>query len=211
MIEYQIILFKNKNKKKLLKKYSSKKKSVEKYFDLINNNNVKFEVMYENGIKSDYEIALVCVNCDEDLELFSTDSIGRNILIESDDNNVKFLKISNYLIEEKIQDYQQKKKITIDSLCSTYLKDTNLKNIFTLNNKLFIQNNEIINCFVTKNEYDSIRLLNTLEYMMSESGKGFISMQYKSSSDKKYIYNILEDYGFDKKFLYRKVINHQKK
>ena len=111
MEEYQIILFKNKNKKKLIKKYSSKKKSIQRYFDLIHKNDVKFEVMYENGIKCNYEIALVCMNCEKDLELFSTDSIGRNILIESDDKNISFLKISNYLIEEKIQDYQQRKKL----------------------------------------------------------------------------------------------------
>jgi len=211
MIEYQIILFKNKNKKKLIKKYSSKKKSIHKYLDLINNNDVKFEVMYENGVKCNYEIALICINCDEDLDLFTTDSIGRNILIESEDKKVKFLKISNFPVEEKIQDYQTKKKIDVESLCSEYLDDSNLKNIFTLNNKLFIQNNEIIDCFITKNEHDSIRLLNTLEFIMNETGQGFISMQYKTSSDKKYIYNILENYGFDRKFLYRKVINHHKK
>ena len=211
MEEYQIVLFKNKNKKKVIKKYYSKKRAVEKYNELIKNNDIKFETKYENSIETRYELGLLCKNCLEKNELFSIDEFGRNVFVESSDKSITFLKISDYLIEETIQDYQTKNKIKFDDLFGTYLSDKTFKNLFTLNNKFFIQEDESINCFILKNESDSIRLLNTVEYFLTEKNYGFISMTYKNTIDKKYIYNILENYGFDRKFLYRKNINHPRK
>ena len=59
MENFIIVLFKNKKKKKIIKGYVTSKNANLKYKKLIENNNIPFEVLYENGSKCKYEIALL--------------------------------------------------------------------------------------------------------------------------------------------------------
>ena len=77
----------------------------------------------------------------------------------------------------------------------------NLKLVSKLNNKIIVQNDENIKLFSLKNESDSERLFDLLS---QEQKRAYIMAPEVSIEQKKYLYNLLENYGFDKQMLYRK-------
>jgi hypothetical protein len=212
MENYQIVLFRNRIKQKVLIKYKNRNTCFQKYKNLLNDNNVKFEIKYENGQPVNYELLLICENCDYNKSLFQSDEIGRNVELKTNNSNYKILESNIYNLNEKFTDYQTKKRITIDQLISLYFKNKSLKNVFSLNNKLFIQQDETINCFVLKNNSDSERLLETILYLSENSDViNIIYMKYRETIDKKQIYDTLNNYGFSKNFLYRQYVNYPSK
>lgn len=212
MENYQIVLFRNRIKQKVLRKYKNRNTCFQKYKNLLNDNNVKFEIKYENGQPVNYELLLICENCDYNKSLFQSDEIGRNVELKTNNSKYKILESNIYNLDEKFTDYQTKKRITIDHLINIYFENKSLKNVFSLNNKLFIQQDETINCFVLKNNSDSERLLETILYLSENSDViNIIYMKYRETIDKKQIYNTLQNYGFPKNFLYRQYVNYPKK
>jgi len=136
--------------------------------------------------------------------LHYTDELGRNVLANLDNPNYVFLDIVTYKIEEKIFDWQDHKKITISELEKKYFKNEDFKNVFTLNNKLCIQIDEDVSVFSLKNIDESKRLLDSLEdKFMSEGRSDSLFVRDVSTAQRKWIYNILESKGFDKRRLYR--------
>ena len=77
----------------------------------------------------------------------------------------------------------------------------NLKLVSKLNNKIIIQSDEQIRLFSLKNESDSERLF---EILSQEQKRAYIMAPEVSIEQRKYLYNLLENYGFDKSMLYRK-------
>lgn len=212
MENYQIVLFRNRIKQKVLRKYKNRNTCFQKYKNLLNDNNVKFEIKYENGQPVNYELLLICENCDYNKSLFQSDEIGRNVELKTNNSKYKILESNTYNLNEKFTDYQTKRRITIDQLISIYFKNKSLKNVFSLNNKLFIQEDETINCFVLKNNSDSERLLEIILYLSENSNEiNIIYMKYRETIDKKQIYTTLQNYGFPKNFLYRQYVNYPKK
>ena len=79
-----------------------------------------------------------------------------------------------------------------------------MKNIFTLHNKLCIQINEDVSTFSLKNKEESDRLLDALQNAFLELNRAdAIFVRDVSNAQRKWLYQILEDKGFDKKRLYR--------
>ena len=96
------------------------------------------------------------------------------------------------------------KKINLFELEKKYFKTTELKNIFTLNNKLCIQIEEDVSVFSLKDSEESKRLLESLENkFMNENRMDSLFVRDVSTAQRKWLYNILESKGFDKKRLYR--------
>jgi len=115
-----------------------------------------------------------------------------------------FLDIKSYRLEETIFDWQTKLKITLEQLIKKYCKSKDLKNIFTLHNKLCIQINEDVSTFSLKNKEESDRLLDALQNAFLELNRAdAIFVRDVSNAQRKWLYQILEDKGFDKKKLYR--------
>jgi hypothetical protein len=77
-----------------------------------------------------------------------------------------------------------------------------------LNNKLIVQKNENIQLFSFKNENDVGRFVDSLTNSMDKIN--FIYVSDVSSAQKKYLYKLLEESGFDKQMLYRKSTTHPK-
>ena len=81
---YQIVLFKNKVKKKIINKFKTHKKAVEFYNDLLKENDeVIFDKEFENGVKSNYELAIIEKVSGTLLPVFLKDEIGRTIKVKS--------------------------------------------------------------------------------------------------------------------------------
>lgn len=208
MSNYSIIIFKNKKKQKTIKNFVTVKRCLDHYNNLINDNNVNFEIKYENSKPVEYEISIISKLDIQQNSLFSVDEMGRNLEVKLIDNEYSILKLHSYKLEEKIFDYQTKRKLNFNDLIKTYITGTTLLNIFSLNNKLFIQENEDYNCFVLKNPEDADRLLFTLQDVLMNLGKSCLFMNYTNPVDKKRVYKELDNYGFKKTFLYRNYVNH---
>ena len=136
--------------------------------------------------------------------MFITDEMGRNNPVNLENPEYVFLEIKKYKIEETIYDWQTKEKITLYQLVEKYCKTKDLKNIFTLNNKICIQIDENIYAFSLKDKFESDRLLESLQnYFIKNSRTDAIFVRDISIAQRKWIYKMLEDKGFDKKRLYR--------
>jgi len=166
----------------------------------------------ENSEPCKYEIALITTTIDFQMELFIQDDIGRNVKIKTDDSNYKILKISNYNLPEKLFDWSSNSRISFDFFYGKYFKSRELKNVFTVNNKLLIQQEDNVNIFSLKNSSESKRLLNILqEHMISENRSDAIFVPDNDNIQRKYLYSILEEKGVNKSKLYRQSTTFSKR
>lgn len=181
-------------------------KKARNYFNelLKENNNILFEKRIENATDSEYLVGLVTNQTNVQKTLYYTDDLGRNVVANLENTNYVFLDIKNYKIEEKIFDWQDQKKITLSELENKYFKTTDLKNIFTLNNKLCIQIDEDVSVFSLKDSEEARRLLYSLENkFMNENRMDSLFVSDVSNAQRKWLYGVLESKGFNKKRLYR--------
>jgi hypothetical protein len=158
-MNYQIVLFKNKTKKKIIKKFMTHKRA-NNYFD--------------------------------------------SLMDESDSIIFK--------IEELFLDYSKNKKIGLGELFKTYLKEDGLKLISKLNNKIIIQNDDKFNLLTFKNDDDSLRFIdNVSEHFINEKRYDCMFVKDYTTSQRKYLYNLLEENGFPKNYLIRHSTTHPTK
>lgn len=213
MDNYVIILFKNKKKKKLIKGYKTESNAKSKFKSILKENKVKFPVFYENAEPCNFELGLLTNQSSYQKSLFTTDDLGRNNMVKIEgESDYIFLDIKSYDIEERIYDWQTDNRITYDELVSTYCKQNTLKNISTLNNKLIIQIDENFFLFSLKNTEDSVRLLQTMEDNFMKSGRNdAFFVRDLSTVHRKWMYDLLEKYGFDRKKLYRQNTTYSKR
>lgn len=204
MENFIIVLFKNKKKKKIIKGYVTSKNANLKYKKLIEDNNIPFEVLYENGSQCKYEIALLSKNLSNQ-DLFKIDEFGRNKKVFiSDDSGYEIIKINDYSIEEKIFDSQLDKRINFNFFIKKYFNSNELKVVSTLHNKLVLQIESDFYLFILKNIYDSERLISVLEdYFLSNGRKDCIFVRDIDTVQRKWLYESLENSGFDRSKLYR--------
>lgn len=202
---YLIVLFKNKVKKRIIKKFKTLKNSDEYYKKLIQESDeVIFDKKFENGFKSEYEIALLGKKKGNDEVIYIKDSFGRQSKVNLEDDDFTILKVQPYKVDEQFLDYTTKKKINTKELLIKYLSGVGLKMISKLNNKIIVQNDDTINLFTFKNEDDSSRFIDNLSKIFIEQKKiDCMFVKDSSLSQRKYLYNILVNYGFPKSYLFR--------
>ena len=131
------------------------------------------------------------------------DDIGRNVSIISDEFTI--IDYKKYLQEELLYDVFNKEKIEYSKFISNIHNKDGFCLISQLNNKIVIQNNEVIELYSLKNEMDSYRLLDVISM---EPKKNFILIPEVSKEQKKYLYDTLSNRGLDKKMLYRVSTTH---
>jgi hypothetical protein len=202
-MKYLIVLFKNKERKKIIKKFKTKERA-EKFFDKLLNNDVVFNKEVENGKSCEFELGILENDSKDFTPFYVRDELGRQIKIEIDDPNYKITKISKYKVEEFLYDLQTKNKIPFKYFYSKYLKVTGLKFISKLNNKLLVQEDDNYSLFSLKSDGDSNRFLKILEDTLYKNKRSDCVVVYDTSiRQKKYLYSILESKGISKSFLYR--------
>jgi hypothetical protein len=142
--------------------------------------------------------------------IYMTDDMGRNIRVKLEDDNMTLFQIKQYKKEELIFDVSKNKKITANEFITQYLKSDGLKMISSLNNKIIVQKDEVINLFSLKNEFESSRFIDCLSLHFFKIKRGdCLFIKDTSSAQKKYLYNLLESNGIDKKLLYRKFTTYR--
>ena len=147
-MNYLVVLFKNKEKRKIINKFKTKKKALDFYNKLVSeSNDVVFNKSTENGFECFFELALLEKKEMNQDKVYIKDELGRTILVKTDSEDYNILKISNYNIEEDFVDYSTKQKITSLGLEKKYLSKSGIKLVSKLNNKIVVQNDEKINLF----------------------------------------------------------------
>jgi len=206
MSNYLVVLFKNKKKKKIIKKFVTLSRAKNYFEELINKSNeVIFEVLVENGKDCKFELALIEMSSNQNAPVYMTDDFGRNVKVKLEENNMSISSIKPYKEEDLIYDVGNKKKITTQEFIKRYLKGDGLKMISVLNNKIILQRDEKIDLFSLKNEPECSRFIDCLSSYFFKIKRGdCLFIKDYSSPQRKYLYELLESNGFDKKVLYRK-------
>jgi len=206
MENYLVVLFKNKKRKRIIKKFVTLSRAKSFFNQLIvESDDVIFETIIENAKDSKFELGLIELSTNQSSPVYVTDEFGRSIKVKLEDEGMSILQIKPYRDEELLYDVQKKKKITSKDLIKSYLKGDGLKMISVLNNKIILQKDEDIKLFSLKNEQESSRFIDCLSSHFFKIKRGdCLFIKDFSSPQRKYLYNLLESNGFDKKVLYRK-------
>lgn len=206
MVNYLVVLFKNKKRKKIINKFVTFSRAKQYYDKLLKeSNDVIFNVEIENGMESRYELGLIGMSENQFIPVYITDEYGRSSKVKLEEDGMTLFNIGYYKKEEKIYDLTKNKKITTQQLIKTYLKGDGLKMISSLNNKIIVQEDEKINLFTLKSEFESLRFIDSLSSYFFKIKRGdCLFVKDHSSAQRKYLFSMLESYGIDKKILYRK-------
>ena len=209
-MNYFVVLFKNKQKKKIINKFKTYDKAKGFYDKLIKESEeVFFDKKTENGQECEFELALMEKNSDSHENVYIKDNLGRTIKVQTDDNELKIKMISDYRIEEDFIDYKTKEKINFHKFESKYLKGVGVKLISKLNNKIIVQQDENINLFTFKSENDCEKFLDDLTLKFQKEKRiDCLIVKDSSSPQKKYLYNILTKNGFPIDYLQRYSTTH---
>ncbi len=205
-MNYLVVVFKNKERKKIINKFKTKERA-NLFFDKLieENQSVIFETKVENAKPCDYELSILEKKDNNFDKMFVRDEMGRQVLVDLDDPDYKILKVVKYKIPEKIYDVDKKTKITMDVFIKNYLPKNSIKLISRLNNKVVLQNDNDVKLFSLKDENESKRFLDNLnEFLISQQRIDCIIVSESSKAQKKYLYDILSEKGISKQSLYRR-------
>lgn len=205
-MNYLVVLFKNKERKKIINKFKTLD-NAQNFFNrkIEESSKVIFNKEIENAAPCNFELALLKKRDDNFETVFIRDDYGRQVKVETDDPEYKIIKISKYSIEDKIFDISKNKKISVIEFIKSYLPKNSIKLVSALNNKIIVQNDNIINLFSLKNEMESKRFLDDLsDYFKKEGRVDSIIVSESSKEQKKYLYDLLCSSGIDKQILYRR-------
>lgn len=204
-MKYFVVLFKNKEKRKIIKKFKTYERALSFYEKELKENNVLFDKNIENGKSCYFELGLLEKDYQNHDLYFVRDELGRQIKVELDDPDFKILRISPYKKEEKLFDLQKNKKITFELFVKRYLNGSGIKLISKLNHKIIVQNDDDYKLFSLKSDEDCERFITILRnYMFEKKRTDCIIVADTSVAQKKYLYEILEKNGFSKSVLYRR-------
>jgi hypothetical protein len=204
-MNHLIVLFKNKKRKKIINRFKTLDRAKEFFSSKVSESeNVIFKKQVENALPCSFEIALLSKKDDNFQSLFVKDSLGRQVRVDLDDDDFKIVEVSEYRVEEKIFDVYQNKKITTQEFLKSYINTPSIKLLSKLNNKVVLQNDDNIDLFTLKDPEECTRFLKSLsDYFISTQRIDVIVVYESSKAQKKYLYDILEKTGIDKKVLYR--------
>ena len=204
-MNHLIVLFKNKKRKKIINRFKTLDRAKEFFSNKVSESeNVIFEKQVENALPCSFEIALLSKKDDNFQSLFVKDSLGRQVRVDLDDDDFKIVEVHEYRVEEKIFDVYQNKKITTQEFLKSYINTPSIKLLSKLNNKVVLQNDDTIDLFTLKDPEECTRFLKSLsDYFISTQRMDVIVVYESSKAQKKYLYDILEKTGIDKKVLYR--------
>jgi hypothetical protein len=201
-----VVLFKNKKRKRIIKKFVTLSKAKSFYNKKIQESNeVIFNVLVESGKECALELGIVELSSKQLIPIYMTDDMGRSVRVKLEDEGMTLFEISPYKKEETIYDLQKNKKITAQELIKNYLKGDGLKMISVLNNKIILQEDESFKLFSLKNEVECARFIDSISSYFFKIKRGdCLFIKDYSSAQRKYLYTLLESNGVDKKILYRK-------
>lgn len=204
--KYFIILYRDRRNVNTLKK-SVKKETIMRYWrEFIKKDPPKFikRTCGKRNHEIRNELALIFPKHWRTKPSYTKDSLGRNVEIEFGDKKQFIKEIIPYWEEELIYDHSISKRIKFDVLMEQILDIHEIGQIFTLNNKLFVQIDDNIKMYGNKNIIDAERLLNAIkEEFLSKKRSNFIFIKDVSFEQRVHLYDFLGKLGYDREKLFR--------
>ena len=199
--KFHIFIFKNNKKKKKLKSFVRETLSQDYYNKLLKkSSDITFDKRFESGKECKFHIAIIS-NKFVYGNIHYIDDVGRNMTISpkiDDENYIQ--KISIYKFEEYIYDVQTDTRIPINDFLKTYIDKNKLYMVSQIKNKFILQNEDDYKLFSLKNPEDCDRLLELFPSIQDKPN--MIIVKDISTIHRKYLYDLLIEKGFNKKFLY---------
>lgn len=204
--KYFIVLFCNKKKVKILYK-CMKRTTVYEYWREFRTEKKPRYVKQQGGKRNReliYELGLIFPNNRWATQIWVKDSLGRNEPAIIEDDKFRIKEIVPYWEEELIYDYSIKKRIRYHEMMEYIESVTEIAQIFTLNNKLFVQVEEDVRLFGNKNIKDADRLLELVKEDLLKKKRGnFIFVRDVTTHQRTLLYDLLESKGFKRQELFR--------
>ena len=122
--------------------------------------------------------------------------------LEEDQNDIwnSFNVLNNQLWD----DYQSKKRIRYHEMLNQILPISEIAQIFTLNNKIFVQIENDVKLFGSKNLKDNERLFEILKDDLINKKRGnFLFVKDIDTHQRKLLYDLLESKGYKRRELFR--------
>jgi hypothetical protein len=134
-MNYLVVLFKDKEKKKIINKFKTHERALKFYNNMLEESSkVIFPKMTENGSECIFELGLIEITDRKKEFVYKKDEFGRNVKVEIEDG-FNILKMNPYFFEEEFLDYKTKKKIITNDFIKKYLQKSGFKLLSKLNNK----------------------------------------------------------------------------
>jgi hypothetical protein len=151
-----------------------------------------------------FELALIFPNNRWATTTWVKDSLGRNEPAIIEGGKFRIKEIVPYWQEELIYDLNTKKRIRYHQMMEHILPITEIAQIFTLNNKLFVQVDNDIRMFGNKNINDANRLFEIVKEDLIKRKRGnFFFVKDITTHQRSLLYKLLEEKGFKRSELFR--------
>ena len=204
--KYFIVLFCNKKRVKILYRCMRRTTIYEYWREFKTQKKPPFIKMRGNkrNLELTYELSLIFPNNRWATKTFVKDSLGRNVEAKIENDKFRIKEIIPYWEEELIYDFQKKKRIRYHEMIDQILPIKDIAQIFTLNNKMFVQVENEIMMFGNKNIFDAERLFEIVkEDLLKRKIGNFIFVKDITTHQRKQLYNLLESKGYKRSELFR--------
>jgi hypothetical protein len=204
--KYFIVLFCNKKRVSILYRCMNRK-TVYEYWREFRTQKKPPYIKLQGGKRNQeqiFELALIFPNTRWSTNPWVKDSLGRNIEAKIEDDKFRIKEIIPYWKEELIYDYQSKKRIRYHEMLNQILPISEIAQIFTLNNKIFVQIENDVKLFGSKNLKDNERLFEILKDDLINKKRGnFLFVKDIDTHQRKLLYDLLESKGYKRRELFR--------
>lgn len=204
--KYFIVLFCNKKKVRILYKCMKRSTVYEYWHEFKTQKKPRFTKSQKGKRNRElvYELGLIFPNTRWSTQIWVKDSLGRNEPANIEDGKLRIKELVPYWEEELIYDFSSKKRIRYHEMLEYIEGITEIAQIFTLNNKLFVQVEDDIRLFGNKNIQDADRLLGLVkEDLLNKKRGNFIFVKDVTTHQRTMLYNLLESKGFKRQELFR--------
>ena len=135
---------------------------------------------------------------------YKKDDMGRNIEVVLNDPNFRVKEIIPWWEEERVYDFQVKDHIRFHEMMDKIIKIEEICQVFTLNNKLFVQIENDVTVYGNKNLHDTDRLFELVkDYILKKKRKNFLFVKDVTTFQRKMLYDFLITKGFSRRELFR--------
>ena len=204
--KYFVILFCNKKKVRVLHKSMTKNTIYDAWHEHKTEKRPPFVKLqgFKRQQKLTYELGLIFPNNRWSKPTYIRDKLGRNIEALMIDEKFRIKELIPYWEEEKIYDFDSKKRIRYHEMMEIILEVEEIAQIFTLNNKIFLQVEDKVRMFGNKNIRDADRLFEVVKDDLRKRGKGnFIFVKDITTHQRSKLYEMLEKMGYKRSELFR--------
>jgi len=130
--------------------------------------------------------------------------MGRNLEATIDNDKQRIKELIPYWVEELIYDFDAKKRIRYHELIEQFISVKDIAQVFTLNNKIFLQVDNNVKMFGNKNLDDSDRLFAIIrDDLLKRKKSNFIFVKDITTHQRKLLYNLLVEKGYKRTELFR--------